>query len=1330
MALATAGALAGGLFATVPAYAADVTHTIAEVQGTGAATPLAGQTVTVDGVLTGDYRTGGYRGITIQTEGSGGVDAGDGASDGVFVFLGNAAAPGETGDLVRVTGRAEEFNGQTQINVGATGGTVELITAAVGLPEATPLPDSVIGADREQFESMLVSPEGTYRVVSSHTLFSFGELWLTAGETLPVKNTEQVQPGEEAQAIAAANRAARLLLDDGWSTRVDNAAHPNDQPYFTADTVVRNGDTVVFPETPYVLGWGFNEWRLQPTEPIDSESPAELKPTFESTNPRPETAPEVGGDVQIGAFNVFNYFTTLTQDNSQARGAATPEQFAIQKSKIVAAITGLDADIVALQEIENSVKLGLAPDTALADLVAGLNEAAGADVWSYVATPAALHDAAITDFITNAIIYRNDVVTPVGDSLTTVDETVWDIAREPIAQAFELSTGKVLSVVANHFKSKSPPSPNPGEPADGQGHFTAERVEQAQALLAFTDEVTAAAGSDDVYLIGDFNSYAQEDPIDVFTEAGWTDLVPAKAPGQYTYTFDGELGSLDHVIASPSAAATVTGVGVWNINSPEWSDRGYAYGATNPGDPFRSSDHDPVLVGVSSEVVPVDIDIVTINDFHGRIEPDGASAGAAVLAGAVQQVRAENPNTIFAAAGDLIGASTFTSFIQDDNPTIDALNAAGLDVSAAGNHEFDQGWADLRDRVQDRADFEYISSNVFLKDSDEHALAPYYTETLDGVTVGFIGAVTEELESLVSPAGIADLEVRDVVDSVNAVAADLTDGDDSNGEADVLVLLVHEGAATTAIGSVTDNSVFGQIVQGVDPGIAAIVSAHTHLAYNHVVGDTLVVSAGQYGQYFGQMKLSVDPVTKELLSITNELKPLVTVNPAPAPPTPLYPAVPEVQAIVDEAKAVADVLGAEKVGDITGDFNRALQPGTDSQGNPTLVENRGAESTLGNFVADVQLWAANQDREVDIAFMNPGGLRADLPFASRGANDPDGNVTYREAANVQPFANTLFTLTLTGEQVKKVLEEQWQPAGASRPFLKLGVNSELEYTYDPTAAAGARITSITLAGEPLDPAASYDVVANSFLAAGGDNFTTLGQGTNRADSGKIDLQSMVDYFAANGSASPDYAQRAVGVVISPPSGEAYAAGETVTLDLSSLDFSTTEPAAGEVTVSLGDTVLGTAPVDRTPVPTTDEGGRASVEITIPTGVSGPQVLEVAVAATGTSVSVPIVVAEEQPPQQPISTVTLGAPSKFLVKSGSSLSYTAYVIALGEGNAVGTLTVYDGSKAVGTAELTGDSNRATVKISGLSRGLHLLSARYVGTEPYTDSRSIPLPVLAW
>jgi len=603
---------------------------------------------------------------------------------------------------------------------------------------------------------------------------------------------------------------------------------------------------------------------------------------------------------------------------------------------------------------------------------------------------------------------------------------------------------------------------------------------------------------------------------------------------------------------------------------------------------------------------PVDINIVTINDFHGRIEADGASGGAAALATAVKEVRADNPNTIFAAAGDLIGASTFTSFIQQDNPTIDALNAAGLEVSSTGNHEYDQGWADLHDRVLPRADWEYINANVVSKATGEPVLAPSWVKEVDGIRVGFIGAVTEALDSLVSPAGIADLEVRNIADSVNATAADLKDGDESNGEADVIILLVHEGATTTDVSSVTPDSPLGQIVYNVDDDVNAIVSAHTHLAYNFTIDGRPVVSAGKYGEAYGLMTLKVDPTTKQVESITDEIKPLAANG------APLYAPDPTVQKIVDDAVTAAEGPGNASVGAVTADFNRARQ----SDG---TTENRGGESTLGNFVADVQQWSTG----ADLALMNPGGLRTDITYASSGDGDPDGNVTYREAATVQPFANTMMTTTLTGAQLGQVLEEQWQPAGASRPFLKLGVSKSLSYTYDPTAAAGAHITTMTVNGKTVAPADTFTVAVNSFLAAGGDNFTTLADGANTADTGKVDLQSMVDWFSENGTAAPDYAQRAVGVVLSPPDADGYSPGDTVTADLSSLAFSAGEPAPDKVTVSLGDTQLASAAVDPTVVDASDEAGTATLRFTIPNGAEGAQALTIGVASTGTSIQVPI-----------------------------------------------------------------------------------------------------------
>ncbi|GAA2992736.1 2',3'-cyclic-nucleotide 2'-phosphodiesterase (5'-nucleotidase family) [Microbacterium terrae] len=710
---------------------------------------------------------------------------------------------------------------------------------------------------------------------------------------------------------------------------------------------------------------------------------------------------------------------------------------------------------------------------------------------------------------------------------------------------------------------------------------------------------------------------------------------------------------------------------------------GLAVGGAVPASAAPESTPNGNAYGQGTEV---SLNLFTVNDFHGRIEQSGSAGGIARLSTAVNAFREENPNTIFAAAGDMIGASTFTSFIQDDEPTIEALNAAGLDVSSVGNHEFDRGFADLTDRVMPLADWEYLGANVYHKDTTDPALPEYWITRLapdpataaaqaaelaaadkkaaaelkavekvaalqakllakfpvlkkkveaalaaatakiesrladlkkkitdkyakQTVRVGFVGAVTDELPSLVSPDGIADISVGSPVDAANRVADELSDGDERNGEADIVVLLVHEGAATTDIASATDPATrFGQIVLGADDDIDAIVSGHTHLAYNHVIDGRPVISSGQYGERFSNMEIVYDRKQKAIVSMENTVYSMATAFDDRGNVTAWYAEPdPAIVPIVDEAKAVADELGSVVLGEAETGFGRAAA--SNPTGATSFPENRGGESTLGNFVADVQKWALNEDgtRAVDVAFMNPGGLRADLAA---------GEVTYAEAAAVQPFANTLVSVDLTGAQLKAVLEEQWQPAGASRPFLKLGVSAGFTYTYDPAAAKGSHITQMWLDGVEIDPAATYSVGANSFLAAGGDNFTTLGQGVNKADSGKIDLESMVDWFDAFGTATPDLAQRAVGVSV--VGGTTVAAGASVTVNLSSLEFTRGEPAAGTVVVSTGGTELVSAPVVGGYSPTTDEVGTASATFVVPATASGETAFDVTVPSTGTT----------------------------------------------------------------------------------------------------------------
>jgi len=594
--------------------------------------------------------------------------------------------------------------------------------------------------------------------------------------------------------------------------------------------------------------------------------------------------------------------------------------------------------------------------------------------------------------------------------------------------------------------------------------------------------------------------------------------------------------------------------------------------------------------------VTTTIDLLDVNDFHGRLAASpstptpeqGDVAGAAVLAGAVDSYRAANPdNTLFVSAGDNVGASTFTSFVQEDQPTIDALNAAGMTVSAIGNHELDRGQDDLRDRIEPAADFDYVSANIVDSATGAPAFDPYAIRTVSGVRVGFIGATTELIPELVSPAGIEDLAMSDIVDSVNAVADDLTDGDAANGEADVLVLLLHEGAATADLADATGDSDFGHITSGVTAKVSAILSGHTHQLYDHEIVPSdgtvprPVLQAGSYGTYLGHVQMQVDTSDMSLTSITAENVPLAENG---------FTANAEVAAIVADAEAVAAVEGTVPLGTITGDLRRATQTNGD--------ENRGGESTLGNFVAEVQQTATERNGS-QIAFMNPGGLRADMLAASTGADDPEGNVTYAEAAAVQPFANTLVVLDITGAQIKDALEQQWQPDGASRPFLKLGVSDGFSYTYDPTAARGSRITGMTLDGTAIDAATTYKVTVNSFLASGGDNFTAFDGAAAKADSGQIDLQAQVDYFASHPTVTPPLDQRAVGVTVGAADEGGFQPGDEVTVALSSLTFGTAGEQGGEVSIAHDGVTLATAAIDPTIVDTTDEQGRATLTFTVP-----------------------------------------------------------------------------------------------------------------------------------
>lgn len=593
------------------------------------------------------------------------------------------------------------------------------------------------------------------------------------------------------------------------------------------------------------------------------------------------------------------------------------------------------------------------------------------------------------------------------------------------------------------------------------------------------------------------------------------------------------------------------------------------------------------VASARADTPPVLIDIAAINDFHGRIVADQQSAGAAVVACAVDAVRAANPNTLFVASGDLIGASTFESSVAGDVPTINVLNAMKLRTSALGNHEFDKGAADLNNRVIPQITWSYTSANLYRGGSP--AYPQYDILDADGVKVAFIGATTQELGALVSPDGIAGLDARDITASVNAVVKQLSDGDAANGEADVFIVLVHDGAASADLGAASATP-YGKLITNIDPKVSAILSGHTHQVYAQQVKDAWVLQSAQYGEQLGRVSLSYDTATKKATVTKAWNQDLVDKNNKP-----VCSGDPAIQSIVDKAVKDADALGARPIGQIQADFLRALNGG------------RATESTIGNFIADVQLWAA-QSSGAQVALMNPGGIRTDLAYAQAGG-EGDGVVTFKEAALVQPFANTIVVSELTGAQLKTVLEQQWQPAGSSRPFLKLGVSAGLHYVFDPAAPTGARITSMTLNGKAIKPTDTIKVAANSFLMAGGDAFTEFKKGSKPVDTGWVDLDAMVEYFkqkSPSGSSrpvAPDYVQRSVAVTVAGDITRTLVPGDEIVIDVAGLSFTNNEPKPTTVTATIGGVVVGTFTVDNTYVDRFDLTGSAKVRVKVPAGVT-------------------------------------------------------------------------------------------------------------------------------
>ncbi len=605
--------------------------------------------------------------------------------------------------------------------------------------------------------------------------------------------------------------------------------------------------------------------------------------------------------------------------------------------------------------------------------------------------------------------------------------------------------------------------------------------------------------------------------------------------------------------------------------------------------------------------------------------------------------------------------------------------------------------------------------------------------------VGFVGAVTEDLPALVSPDGIASVEVSNIVNEVNQSANRLEDEG-----ADVIVLLVHEGAPDTTYASATSNAnAFGRIVNGVNPNIDAIVSGHTHLAYNHAVpvpawaGRAVTDPPGRLGRPV-RPEAQPAPVLRQrrhrwgdrgrVLHHRPHHRPgrlRLAALPAQLPGRPCDRA--------DRRRTPSPLLRVPVplvLGQLDAPFKRAfLSNGT--------TENRGAESTLSNLVAEVQRWAtaAPESGAAQIALMNPGGLRQNM--VGTGSTFP-ADLTYKQAAVVQPFANTLVNMKLTGAQLKAVLEQQWQRAAdgtvPTRAFLRLGTSAGFRSTYDPARPEGDRITGMWLDGVKIAPATTYSVTVNSFLASGGDNFRALRDGTQRRDTGKVDLEAMVDYLDANSPVAHDTAQHAVGVSFAAGSPASYLPGDHVRLNLSSLAFSAAEDAKdANVTVSLGGTTLGSFAVDNTigAVDQNDEYGKAVVDVVIPAGTTaGAKELVVTGDTTDTVVTVPVVVGGTTPAPTPTPTPTPPAEkAKSVLKAvsatgtvGEKVRFKLKVKA-GDETATGFVKVrVKGSDKVYRFKVK--DGKAIIKLPAFNRaGTKKLVVRYLGDDEVKRAKAV-------
>ena len=526
------------------------------------------------------------------------------------------------------------------------------------------------------------------------------------------------------------------------------------------------------------------------------------------------------------------------------------------------------------------------------------------------------------------------------------------------------------------------------------------------------------------------------------------------------------------------------------------------------------------------------ITLLAINDFHGNLNassfkvPDAAdpTKTTTVTAGGIEAIgakvalaRTANPNTIFVGGGDLIGASPIVSSLLRDEPTIDALNKMGMEVSVTGNHEFDQGRDELM-RMQNGgcnsndaakackynatytgAKFKYVAANVIDTATGKTFMPAYYTKRLDGVNVGFVGAILRDAPTIVNPTGIAGLKFTDEADSINNAVKELK----AQG-VNTVIALVHQGQDAGSVSgaiNATDCSKFSgpivDIAKKLDPSVVAVVSAHSHAYYQCQVNGRLVTQADSSGHLMTEINLKVSRSTGMMTGITSSNIVLDTSK---------FGKDAAQTDVLSKAKSLTDPIAAQPVAKLgVTQISRTSLPS--------------GESDLGDVIADAQLaeTAPANKGGAQIAMMNPGGIRANLPVTPSASM----LITYGDVFTVQPFGNTMTVIDLTGAQIRTVLEQQWS-SGANQTAPKvLQVSKGFTYTWDNARALGSRVLpeSVKLNGVVLVDTQIYRVAVNNFLADGGDNFLEFKKGANRLG-GAQDVDAFNSYVQATPSLTP------------------------------------------------------------------------------------------------------------------------------------------------------------------------------------------------------------------